>query len=68
MWLMKIGAANVNTTVGAFRSNVDRALGIAEEMAADDVTLGVFQGCDSGRRAPRRWRGGPVLLASRDPP
>ena len=43
MRLVKIGLASVNTTVGAFRANVDRALPIAEAMAADGVTLGVFQ-------------------------
>lgn len=43
MRLVKIGLANVNTTVGALRSNVDRALALAKKMAAADVTLGIFQ-------------------------
>ena len=43
MRLVKIAVASTNTTVGAFRSNVDRAIGIAEAMGADEVTLGVFQ-------------------------
>ncbi|MFL5321828.1 MAG: NAD(+) synthase [Myxococcaceae bacterium] len=43
MRLVKIGVASVNTTVGAVRSNVDRALKLAQKMAADRVTVGVFQ-------------------------
>ena len=43
MRLVKIGLASVNTTVGAVRGNVDRALGIAARMAEDGVTVGVFQ-------------------------
>ena len=42
MRLVKIGLASVNTTVGAFPANVDRAIGMAREMAADGVTLGLF--------------------------
>ena len=33
MRLVKLGLAAVNTTVGAFGKNVDRAVGIAREMA-----------------------------------
>ncbi len=43
MRLVKIGLASVNTTVGAFHANVDRALPIAAAMAADGVTIGLFQ-------------------------
>jgi NAD+ synthase (glutamine-hydrolysing) len=43
MRLVKVGIASVNTTVGAFSRNVDRALALARKMAADDVTVGVFQ-------------------------
>jgi NAD+ synthase (glutamine-hydrolysing) len=43
MRLVKIGLANVNTTVGAMRTNVDRALAIVEKMHAEQVTIGVFQ-------------------------
>ena len=43
MRLVKLGVASVNTTVGAFRSNVDRALEIAQAMGDDEVTLGAFQ-------------------------
>lgn len=42
MRLVKIGLGSVNTTVGAFRSNVDRALAQAHAMAAENVTLGLF--------------------------
>jgi NAD+ synthase (glutamine-hydrolysing) len=37
---VKIGIANVNTTVGPFHSNVERAVELVEVMAADGVTLG----------------------------
>src|SRR5215210_3623464 len=39
MRLIRIAIANVNTTVGAVRSNVDRALRIAREAAADGATI-----------------------------
>jgi NAD+ synthase (glutamine-hydrolysing) len=42
MRLVKIALANVNTTVGSFGSNVDRVLGMATQMAAAQVTVGVF--------------------------
>ncbi len=42
MRLMRIGLASVDTTVGAFAANVDRAIRLAGEMAADDVTVGLF--------------------------
>ncbi len=42
MRLVKLGLANVNTTVGAFASNVDRALAMAKQMAAAQVTVGIF--------------------------
>lgn len=43
MRLVKIGLANVNATVGAVETNTSRAIAIAKEMAAADVTLGAFQ-------------------------
>ncbi|PTL83070.1 NAD(+) synthase [Vitiosangium sp. GDMCC 1.1324] len=43
MRLVKIGLASVNVTVGAFARNVDKALDMARRMAADDVTVAVFQ-------------------------
>lgn len=42
MRLVKLGIANVNSTVGAVRSNVARAVELARAMARDDVTVGVF--------------------------
>ncbi len=42
MRLVKLGLAAVNTTVGAFGKNVDRAITVAKEMAAQQVTLAVF--------------------------
>lgn len=42
MRLIRIALANVNTTVGAVRSNVDRALAQAEQAAKDDATIVVF--------------------------
>ncbi|QSQ12583.1 NAD(+) synthase [Myxococcus landrumensis] len=43
MRLVKVGIASVNTTVGAFVRNADRALVLAKRMAEDGVTVGVFQ-------------------------
>ncbi|WP_224362401.1 NAD(+) synthase [Hyalangium versicolor] len=43
MRLVKVGIASINTTVGAFSRNVDRALTLAKKMAAEDVTVGLFQ-------------------------
>lgn len=43
MRLVKIGLASVNTTVGAFARNVDKALELARKMADEDVTVAVFQ-------------------------
>ena len=42
MRLVKVGLAAVNTTVGAFGKNVDRAVALAREMAAQQVTVAVF--------------------------
>src|SRR5438067_9214623 len=39
MRLLRVAIANVNTTVGAVRSNVDRALRIAREAAADGASV-----------------------------
>src|SRR6188474_1026722 len=60
MRLVKLGLASVNTTVGAFRPNVDRALGLARRMAADDVTVGLFQEQLVGGYPPEdlvQWQG-----------
>lgn len=42
MRLVHIGLASVNTTVGAFRANVDRAVALATEMEQSDVTIALF--------------------------
>ncbi|NUO53586.1 MAG: NAD(+) synthase [Polyangiaceae bacterium] len=60
MRLVKLGIANVDTTVGAVRSNVDACVRFAQEMAAADVTVGVFpEQCVGGYAAEDlvQWRG-----------
>jgi NAD+ synthase (glutamine-hydrolysing) len=42
MRLIRIALASVNTTVGAVRSNVDRALALARQATADGATLVAF--------------------------
>lgn len=42
MRLVKVGLGAVNTTVGAFSANVDRALAQLKDMAQAQVTLAVF--------------------------
>jgi NAD+ synthase (glutamine-hydrolysing) len=42
MRLVRIALANVNSTVGACRSNVDRAVSLAKTAAADGATLVAF--------------------------
>ena len=42
MRLVRIGLASIDTTVGAFRQNTNRALAVAHDMAADGVTIGVL--------------------------
>ncbi len=42
MRLIKVGLGSVNTTVGAFGANVDRALVQVRAMAAEQVTIAVF--------------------------
>ncbi len=42
MRLVRVAIANVNTTVGAVRSNADRAIALAREAAKDGVTVLVF--------------------------
>ncbi len=42
MRLVKLALGSVNTTVGAFSHNVDRALTMAKEMASQNVTVAVF--------------------------
>jgi NAD+ synthase (glutamine-hydrolysing) len=60
MRLIKIAIANVKTTVGAVRSNVDRAIQMAGEMGREQVTLGVFQEQLVGGYPPEdlvQWQG-----------
>src|SRR5687768_6484059 len=42
MRLVRIGLGTIDTTVGAFRENTDRAIAAAHAMAADGVTIGVL--------------------------
>ncbi|MFT4039403.1 MAG: NAD(+) synthase [Thermomicrobiales bacterium] len=42
MRLVRIGLGSIDTTVGAFRANADRIIAVADAMAADDVTVGLF--------------------------
>ena len=42
MRLVRIGLGSIDTTVGAFGENTDRALVVARAMAADGVTIGLF--------------------------
>lgn len=66
MRLIKIGVGSVNPTVGAVRSNMDRVLAQAREMAADGVTVGCFTEQVVGGYPPEdlvQWR--PFLEAQR---
>jgi NAD+ synthase (glutamine-hydrolysing) len=42
MRLAKLAVASLSPTVGAVRSNVSRAIEVAHEMAAENVTIGAF--------------------------
>jgi len=42
MRLIKVALANVETTVGAVRSNAERVIALARRMAREDVTIGAF--------------------------
>lgn len=59
MRLLKIGIASVDATVGAVRSNVNRCIALAGEMAANEVGLAVFPEQVVGGYAPEdlvQWR------------
>ena len=43
MRLIKIGLANINTTVGAFRRNIENIIVAAEHMAVEKCSIGCFQ-------------------------
>ncbi|MBA2753965.1 MAG: NAD(+) synthase [Chloroflexia bacterium] len=60
MRLISIGLASVNTTVGSFGPNVDRALRLVGEMAGVGVTVALFQEQLVGGYPPEdlvQWRG-----------
>ncbi|MBL9020623.1 MAG: NAD(+) synthase [Myxococcales bacterium] len=60
MRLVKLGIANVDTTVGAVRSNVDACLELARAMAGEEVTVAVFPEQVVGGYAAEdlvQWRG-----------
>ena len=60
MRLVKIGIANVNSTVGAVVSNITRVIELAHGMTADHVTVGVFPEQVTGGYAAEdlvQWRG-----------
>lgn len=60
MRLIKIGLASINTTVGAFQVNTGLAIGMAREMAAESVTLGIFPEQAIGGYSPEdlvQWQG-----------
>ncbi|HYN20818.1 MAG TPA: NAD(+) synthase [Thermoanaerobaculia bacterium] len=59
MRLIQIAVANVNPTVGAVRSNVDRMLAVAQEIGAAEVTLACFSEQCVGGYPPEdlvQWR------------
>lgn len=59
MRLVKIGIGSVDPTVGAVRSNVDRVLAQARDMAAQGVTVGCFSEQVVGGYPPEdliQWR------------
>lgn len=60
MRLVKIAVASVNSTVGAVRSNVDRCVRLAHEMADDGATIALFPEQVVGGYAAEdlvQWRG-----------
>src|SRR4051812_341063 len=59
MRLVRIAIANVNTTVGAMRSNVDRCVALARAAAADGASIVAFPEQAVGGYAPEdlvQWR------------
>src|SRR5258708_4340953 len=59
MRLVRLAIANVNTTVGAVRSNIDRAIALARAAAADGATLVAFPEQLTGGYPPEdlvQWR------------
>ena len=60
MRLIKIGLGNINSTVGAVDSNADQVVAVAEAMAAEHVTAGLFPEQVIGGYQPEdlvQWQG-----------
>src|SRR5436305_1874010 len=60
MRLVKIGLGSINTTVGALRSNTDKVISLGQQMASENVTVGVFQEQVIGGYPPEdliQWQG-----------
>ncbi|MGD9711984.1 MAG: NAD(+) synthase [Thermomicrobiales bacterium] len=60
MRLIRIGLANINTTVGAFAANTSAAIEMAGDMAAAGTTLGIFPEQAIGGYSPEdlvQWQG-----------
>ena len=60
MRLIKIGLGTIDTTVGAVEANADRVVMLAEAMAAEQVTIGLFPEQAIGGYPPEdlvQWRG-----------
>ena len=67
MRLAKLAVASLSPTVGAVRSNVTRAIEVANEMAAENVTIGAFPELVIGGYPPEdlvQWPG--FLVGQRD--
>ncbi len=67
MRLAKLAVASLSPTVGAVRSNVSRAIAVANEMAAENVTIGAFPEQVIGGYPPEdlvQWPG--FLIGQRD--
>ena len=67
MRLAKLAVASLSPTVGAVRSNVTRAIEVANEMAAENVTIGAFPEQVIGGYPPEdlvQWPG--FLIGQRD--
>lgn len=60
MRLIKIGLANIDSTVGAFTANVDQCIDVARALASEDVTIALFPEQVVGGYTPEdlvQWRG-----------
>ncbi|MEZ4530667.1 MAG: NAD(+) synthase [Thermomicrobiales bacterium] len=60
MRLIKIGLGNINATVGAVDSNADQVVAMAQAMAAESVTIGLFPEQVIGGYQPEdlvQWQG-----------